>query len=91
MIRRLAGQFFEEWESRQGKHRASWPAWVALALSVFGIVFAAGSLRSEVATANVRLEKLEVRADASDKTATSVNDRLARIETKLDLVLERRR
>lgn len=87
----IANQMFDIWEARQGKKRASWPAWAGLGLSCIGIVFAAGSLRSDVATANTRIDKLEQRADAQDRTATQVNDRLARIETKLDLVLEKRR
>lgn len=87
----IANQMFDVWEARQGKKRASWPAWLGLGLSLIGIVFAAGSLRSDVATATTRIDKLEQRADAADRTATSVNDRLARIETKLDLALEKRR
>lgn len=87
----IANQMFDVWEARHGKKRASWPAWLGLGLSLIGIVFAAGSLRSDVATATTRIDKLEQRADAADRTATSVNDRLARIETKLDLALEKRR
>ena len=87
----IANQMFDIWEARQGKRRASWPAWAALGLSIVGIVFAAGSLRSDVATATTRIDKLEQRADAQDRTATSVAERLGRIETKLDLALEKRR
>ena len=90
-VRAIIQQTVAAVEEGRGKQRASWPAWTALALSVFGIIFAAGSLRSDVATASTRIEKLEQRADGQDKTATSVNERLARIETKLDLALEKRR
>ncbi|HMO74101.1 MAG TPA: hypothetical protein PKD48_02025 [Sphingopyxis sp.] len=90
-VRKIAHQLFETWKSEQGRQRASWPAWLALGLSGFGLVFSAGALRSDVATAHTRLEKLEHRADGTDRTATQVSDRLARIETKLDLALEKRR
>lgn len=90
-VRLVAHQLFQEWKAEQGKQRASWPAWAGMMLGTAGIVFSAGSLRSDVATANVRIDKLEQRADAHDRTATQVNDRLARIETKLDLALEKRR
>lgn len=90
-VRLVAHQLFQEWKAEQGKQRASWPAWMALGLSIIGIVFGAGSLRSDVATANTRIEKLEQRADGQDRGATQVNDRLARIETKLDLALEKRK
>jgi len=87
----IAHQLFEAWKAEQGKQRASWPAWMALGLSIVGIVFGAGSLRSDVATANTRIEKLEQRADSQERVAAEANDRLARIETKLDLALEKRR
>lgn len=90
-VRLVEHQLFQEWKAEQGKQRASWPAWTALGLSIVGIVFGAGSLRSDVATANTRIEKLEQRADGADRSASLANDRLARIETKLDLVLEKRK
>jgi len=90
-VRIVAYQLFEAWKAEQGKQRASWPAWMALSLSIVGIVFGAGSLRSDVATANTRIEKLEQRADSQDRGASLANDRLARIETKLDLALEKRK
>jgi hypothetical protein len=91
LVRVIADQMFDIWEARQGKRRASWPAWLGVGLSIVGIVFAAGSLRSDVASANTRIDKLEQRADLQDRTAGQVNDRLARIETKLDLALEERK
>lgn len=90
-VRIVAHQLFQEWKAEQGKQRASWPAWMALGISIVGIVFGAGALRTEVATATTRIEKLEQRADAQDRGAGQVNDRLARIETKLDLALEKKR
>jgi hypothetical protein len=90
-VRVIIEQTIASLEASRGKRWGSVPAWSALALSIVGIVFAAGSLRSDVATATTRIDKLEQRADAQDRTATQVNDRLARIETKLDLALEKRR
>ena len=91
----LAGQLFEAWRAEQvqlgEKQRASWPAWLGLMLGAISIVFAAGSLRSDVAAAAVKIEKLEERADGQDAAGKQVTDRLARIETKLDLALENRK
>ncbi len=90
-VRIVAHQLFQEWKAEQGKQRASWPAWIGVCLGIFGLIFSAGSLRSDMATANTRIEKLEERADNQDRSASQVNDRLARIETKLDLALEKKR
>lgn len=91
MVRAVADQLYDAWEARQGKKHASWPAWLGVGLSVAALIFGAGVLRSDVATATNRIEKLEVRADGQDRMTGSTNDRLARIETKLDLALEKRR
>lgn len=94
-VRVVAEQLFEVWKNEQAqigeKQRASWPAWVGVILGGISIVFAAGSLRSDVAAAAVKIDKLEQRADAQDVAAKQVTDRLARIETKLDLALEQRK
>ncbi|RSY83106.1 hypothetical protein DAH66_12620 [Sphingomonas koreensis] len=91
----VAAQLFEIWRAEQAqlgeKKRASWPAWLGVALALVGIVFSAGSLRSDVATAAVRIEKVEQRLGSQDKAIAQITDRLARIETKLDLVLEQRK
>lgn len=90
-VRAIIEQTVSAVEASRGKSWGSLPAWAALVISVVGIGFSAGALRGDVASANTRIEKLEQRADGQDKTATSVNERLARIETKLDLALEKRR
>lgn len=94
-VRAVAEQLFAVWKAEQGdqatKQRASWPAWLGVVLAACGLIFSAGSLRSEVATATVRIDKLEERADGQDKAVAQITDRLARIETKLDLVLEHRK
>lgn len=90
-VRLIIEQTIASLEASRGKQRASWPAWIGAIVSIGVLIFSAGSLRSDVATATTRIDKLEQRADAADRTATQVNDRLARIETKLDLALEKRR
>jgi hypothetical protein len=90
-VRAIIEQTMAAVEAGRGKRWGSVPAWAALILSIVGIVFGAGSLRSDVANANDRIAKLERRADGQDRGAGQVNDRLARIETKLDVVLEKRR
>lgn len=90
MVRIVGEQLFAVWEAKQGRKHASWPAWLGVGLSVAALIFGAGVLRSDVATATNRIEKLEHRADGTDRSTGSTNDRLARIETKLDLVLEKK-
>lgn len=90
-VRAIIEQTVSAVESSRGKRWGSLPAWAALILSIGGIAFSAGTLSGSLATANTRIDKLETRADGQDRTATNVNDRLARIETKLDLALEKRR
>lgn len=94
-VRVVAEQLFEVWKAEQStqgeKQRASWPAWLGVVLAFVALIFSAGSLRSEVASNKVRIDKLEERADGQDKATAQITDRLARIETKLDLVLERRK
>lgn len=94
-VRIVAEQLFEVWKTEQAKlgdkQRASWPAWLGVVLAIVTLVFSAGALRSDIATARTRIEKLEERADSQDTAGKQVTDRLARIETKLDLALENRK
>lgn len=91
----IAEQLFAVWKAeheREGsKLRASWPAWLSLGLAIVTMIFAAGSLRSEVVTNATRITKVEERLDNQDRAIALITDRLARIETKLDLVLEQRK
>lgn len=88
----IAEQLFAVWKAEQNsegtKQRASWPAWLGVLLAIVGIIFSAGSLRSEVAANTIRVDKVEERLDNQDKSIAQITDRLARIETKLDLALE---
>ena len=81
-VRVIAEQLFEAWKLEQashaGKQRAIWPAWLGVVLAVVGIIFSAGSLRSDVATAAVRSDKIEQRGDGQDKAIAQITDRVAR-------------
>lgn len=92
--RAIAEQLFAVWEQKQSdgatKQRASWPAWLGLALAIFTLVFSAGTLRADVSTHNERITKAEHRLDQVERGNEVVTDRLARIETKLDLILEKK-
>lgn len=94
-VRAVAEQLFDVWRAEQAseghKRRASWPAWIGVALAIVGLIFSAGMVRTEMATATTRIDKLEQRADARDAAEKAMMDRLARIETKLDLALEERK
>lgn len=91
----IAEQLFAVWEAKRAsentKQRASWPAWLGLALTIITLIFSAGSLRSEFATQDTRISKVEERLDNQDRAIALITDRLARIETKLDLALDQRK
>ena len=86
-VRIIAGQLFEEWETRQGNKRASWPAWFGLGISIAAMIFAAGVLRSDVAAASDRSIKNERRIEALERDRAA----LARIEAKVDILMEERK
>lgn len=94
-VRAVAEQLFDVWRAEQAsegqKQRASWPAWIGVGIAVVGLIFSAGMVRTEMATATTRIDKLEQRADARDAAEKAMMDRLARIETKLDMALEERK
>lgn len=72
------------------KRTASWPAWIALGLSVAGLIFGAGVLRSDVASATHRLEKNDAKIAAIERQNSSVEKGVARIEAKVDILMEER-
>ena len=85
-VRIIATQLFEVWKEDQGRQRASWPAWGGLVLSLIGVVFVAGSLTQDVATANDRSSKNERRIEVLERDRAA----LARIEAKVDVLMEER-
>lgn len=77
---------WETWEARQGKRRASWPAWAGFLLSAAVVIFTAGVLRGDVANANDRSIKNEKRIEILEGERAT----LARIEAKVDILMEER-
>jgi len=86
-VRVVAEQLFTIWEEKQGKHRASWPAWLGLAISFAVMVFSAGVLRGDVASATDRSVKNESRIEILERDRAA----LARIEAKVDILMEERK
>lgn len=95
MVRVVAEQLFATWESkheRQAKESRRWwqsnaPGWVTMGVMVIGAVAAAiniGSLASQADARSIRNET------AINAMRISNTDRLARIETKVDRILEDR-
>lgn len=78
---------WETWEAKQGKKRASFPAWAGFLLSAGAVIFTAGVLRGDVATANDRSIKNEKRIEFLEGERAA----LARIEAKVDILMEERK
>ena len=91
MVRHLAGQLFEEWESRQGQQRASWPAWGGLLLSILGIAYIAGSLTGDVAEANTRSIENRQKIEALERQNSSIEQGVASLNAKMDILMEERK
>jgi hypothetical protein len=94
-VRKVAEQLFAVWKEEQAreiKENRRWlgnnvAGWVSVAVVVIGTIIAGSSTYSMALEANDRSLRNEI-AIAAIKADTS--DRLARIETKLDLVIEER-
>lgn len=86
-VRIIAGQLFEEWETRQGNKRASWPAWGGLIMSILGMAYIAGSLVGDVAEANTRSIENRQKIEALERQSSAI----ARIEAKVDILMEERK
>lgn len=88
----IAEQMFDVWEARQSSSRsrftASVPAWIACALSLATLIWGAGTLSGQVNrnTNDIRDLKAVQAQQSSENAARS--DRLARIEAKVDVLLE---
>lgn len=87
-VRIIAEQMLDVWAARQANN-SSWVAKAAFALSILGVAFSAGILKSDVASATSKTESLELRVADQEKDMKHANDRLARIETKIDLLVKR--
>lgn len=92
-VRIVAEQLFEVWkaeQAREAKESRRWwqsnaAGWVGLAILAIGAIATASDIRNLASDANARSIKNE-----SDIVVMRVNnsDRLARIETKVDRLLE---
>ena len=94
-VRKIAEQLFEVWKSeqeREAKENRRWfgkniSGWLSIAVVVVGTIIAGSSAYNLAFEANNRSLKNEA-AIAQIKADTG--DRLARIETKLDLIIGER-
>ena len=92
-VRKIADQLYDAWADRQDKPRANlWsvlPAWIACILSIGTMLWQVAVTTQRVNDNNRRIIQLEsdVREQASKSNV--INERLARIEAKLDLMVKR--
>lgn len=95
MVRTIIEQVADTLEARrkreEGRIKASWPAWLALTLSIAAAIFAAGILRSDVAQAMQKSEDnrrdiTSIQAGVGDQRAA-----LARIETNINILMDERK
>lgn len=92
MTRVIAEQMFDVWNARQSSLRsrftASIPAWIACALSLVVLIWGAGMLAGQVNrnTNDIRDLKAAQAQQAAEDQVT--RDRLARIEAKVDVLIE---
>lgn len=95
-VRIIADQLFDIWQERQAReareNRKWWQSnaagWVSIGVVVFGLIAAASNIHNIATDANARSIKNE-----ADIVAMKVSnsDRLARIEEKVDRILEERK
>lgn len=91
-VRVIVNQLLDEQEVRQassrGRFAASVPAWIACALSLATMIYIAGGLGSTVNSNTRRIEKIEAVQAQQTRDDIGRSDRLARIEAKVDLLVE---
>lgn len=90
-VRTIAEQLFTVWEEKQGKRRASIPAWVSLALTIMGIAYVAGSLVGQVAEANTRSIENRQKIEALERQNSSIEQGVASLNAKMDILMEERK
>lgn len=90
--RAVARQLFSAWENEQERKIGKWgtalPAWIACVLSIGVLIWNAAVISGEVAENTRRIEQIERerRQEAGDNRL--MIERMARIEAKVDLILE---
>lgn len=91
-VRIIAEQMLEVWDTRQESKRsrftASVPAWIACALSLSTLIYVAGGMGATVNSNTNRIDKLEAVQVQQTRDDIDRSDRLARIEAKVDLLVE---
>jgi hypothetical protein len=95
-VRIIADQLFDVWQERQAReareNRKWWQSnlggWLAAGITVVGVIVAGANIHNIATDANAR--SLNNEAAIIELRATN-GDRLARIETKIDLMMEERK
>lgn len=65
------------------RSNAQWAVWIALGVTIAGIVFQGGYLANQISNNGQRITALEARMDR----VNSIDTRLARMEGKIDTAL----
>lgn len=91
--RRMANQLFDVWRERQGSKwlNGSAPAWIACVLSLAAVLWNAAIISGNVAENTRRIDAIETEQKRAANDGRQVIERMARIEAKLDIVLEDRK
>jgi type VI protein secretion system component VasK len=82
---------WETWEAKQGKQRGAWPAWLALGVSLAGIIYAAGLLSGDVRAADNRSMENAQRISALERQNSSIEQGVAALNAKMDILMEERK
>jgi len=95
--RRMANQLFDVWSERKEQSAGpkwlsgSAPAWVACLLSLAAVLWNAAIISQNVAENSRRITAVEIEQQRAATDSRQVIERMARIEAKLDIVLEDRK
>ncbi|MFS0736920.1 hypothetical protein ABC347_07710 [Sphingomonas sp. 1P06PA] len=73
------------------EQKKEWVPWAGLFLAVAGIVYQGGQITGEVNRSTERISKLEASEEARTDAISAMNVRTARIEAKLDFLMEQRK
>jgi uncharacterized protein YlxW (UPF0749 family) len=96
-VRAIADSLFDSWQANQdaeNKRRTliygSIPAWVACALSITAVLWQAAITTQQVAETTRRVEQLERSDQEQSREDKATTQQLARIEAKMDLIINER-
>lgn len=88
IARQIASAIIAEQASTRSRFTASVPAWIACAMSMATLIWGAGTLSSQVNRNTNDIRDLKAVQSQRDTGDQQVRDRLARIEAKVDLLVE---